>query len=171
MKLYTLFLTIIFYFSILRSIIFEKFGLAWFVLVYFLPCLIKMARKISAGKKQQQKRPSGEKTGGKKTQREKDLAEKRPAGKRPSGEKTGGGKTQHQNRRQQCDGKTYGTEKFNNDDSIGTSSMIKFHGEHFLGKIPTVESPTIKTMTFIGYLKHVSSSVDENNSCGTLSQL
>ena len=46
--------------------------------------------------------------------------------------------------------------------------MIKFHGKHFYGKIPTVKSPTIKTMTVIGYLKHVSSLVDEINSSGTL---
>ena len=34
--------------------------------------------------------------------------------------------------------------------TISTSSMIKFHGKHFYGKFPTVESPAIKTMTFIG---------------------
>ena len=55
--------------------------------------------------------------------------------------------------------------------TIGTCSMIKFHGKHFYGKIPAVKSLTIKTMTFIGYLKHVSSLVDGINSCGTLSQL
>ena len=53
--------------------------------------------------------------------------------------------------------------------TIGVSSMIKFHGKHFYGKIPTVKSPTIKTMTFIGYLKRVSSSTDEINSYGILS--
>ena len=47
--------------------------------------------------------------------------------------------------------------------------MIKFHGKHFYGEIPTVETPTIKTMTFIGHLKRVSSLVDEINLCGTLS--
>ena len=74
-----------------------------------------------------------------------------------------------EDRRQQSYGKSYGTKKFNNDDSIGTISMIKVHGKYFYGKISAVESPTLKTMTFIGYLKHVSSVVDEISSCGTRS--
>ena len=40
--------------------------------------------------------------------------------------------------------------------TIGTSSMIKFHDNKFYGKIPTVQSPRMKTMTLIGCLKHVS---------------
>ena len=37
-------------------------------------------------------------------------------------------------RRQQSDSKTYGTKKFNTYDSIGTGSMIMFHGNNFYGQ-------------------------------------
>ena len=56
-------------------------------------------------------------------------------------------------RRKQPDDKSQDTKKFNNDESICTTVMVKFYVKELYGKIPFVKSPTIKIMTVIGLLK------------------
>ena len=53
-------------------------------------------------------------------------------------------------RRQQPDDKSRNTIKLNNDESICKTVVVKYYGNEFYGKIPTVKILTIKIMTFIG---------------------
>ena len=79
--MYTIFQTKKFFFSTLRSIIFEKFGLAWFDWFGLLPCLKKGRRKDRRGKNSRGKDLAGKIPSREKTQRGKDRRGKDLAGK------------------------------------------------------------------------------------------